>query len=117
MITLKDLGGRLKELRESLGFSQDYVARQSGMTGQAIIAIESGRRKVDSFELFRLAALYNVEVMDLMTEKAVAPSVFEEAMTHVRLSSEEREKLLEFQKICEDYSRFLGRFKKRGKKG
>lgn len=107
MITLKDLGYRLKELRESLKFSQDYVARQSGVTRQAIIAIESGRRKVDSFELFKLAALYNVQVTDLMSEKVLKQEGLKEAVLHLRkggeLSADERKKLLEFQKICEDY--------------
>lgn len=107
MISLSDLGKKLKGIRESLGFSQEFVARHLKTNRQAIIAIESGRRKVDSFELFKMAGLYNVSVEELMLKKEPAVSGFKEAVFHLRkggeLTDEELEKLLEFQKICDDY--------------
>ena len=53
------LAVRLKEAREYLGLSQEYVAQQTKMPRPAISEIEAGRRRVESIELQRLAALYS----------------------------------------------------------
>jgi len=53
------LANRLKEAREYLGLSQEYVAQQTQMSRPAISEIEAGRRRVESIELQRLAALYS----------------------------------------------------------
>ena len=107
MLTLKQLGKKLKEIRQNLGFSQDFVAKELDVNRQAIIAIEAGTRKIDSFELFKLADLYNICVEDLIEEQKPIPSNFQEAIMRLRnkgvLSDEERKGLLEFQKICDDY--------------
>jgi transcriptional regulator with XRE-family HTH domain len=52
------LAQRLKEAREYLGLSQDYVSQQTKIPRPAISEAEAGRRKVESLELKRLAALY-----------------------------------------------------------
>lgn len=107
MLTLSQIGKKLKEIREELGFSQEFVAEELDVNRQAIIAIESGRRKIDSFELFKLVRLYNINIEDLMAEKEQAVSNFQEAVMHLRkknlLTDEEKSSLLEFQKISDDY--------------
>jgi transcriptional regulator with XRE-family HTH domain len=52
------LAQRLKEAREYLGLSQEYVSQQTRIPRPAISEAEAGRRKVESLELKRLAALY-----------------------------------------------------------
>jgi len=52
------LAQRLKEAREYLGLSQEYVSQETKIPRPAISEIEAGRRKVESLELRRLAALY-----------------------------------------------------------
>lgn len=52
------LGERLRQAREYLGFSQGEVAEHMSLSRPAITNIEAGRRKVSTFELARLAALY-----------------------------------------------------------
>jgi transcriptional regulator with XRE-family HTH domain len=54
-----ELGERLRRSREYLGFSQGEVAENMKLSRPAISNIESGRRKVSTFELARLAALYH----------------------------------------------------------
>lgn len=107
MLNLLQLGKKLKEIREEFGFSQEFVGKELGITRQAIIAIESGKRKVDSFELFKLVDLYNISVEYLMSEKEPAFTGFQEAVMHLRkkdlLNDREKKSLLEFQKICDDY--------------
>jgi transcriptional regulator with XRE-family HTH domain len=52
------LAQRLREAREYLGLSQEYVAQQTKIPRPAISEIEAGRRRVESLELQRLATLY-----------------------------------------------------------
>lgn len=109
MLNSLQLGEKLKDIRKELSFSQDFVAKELEITRQAVIAIEAGKRKIDSFELFKLADLYNVSASDLLTEQAsdVFVSNFQEAVTHLRknnlLNDEEKKALFEFKKICDDY--------------
>jgi transcriptional regulator with XRE-family HTH domain len=52
------LAHRLKEVREYLGLSQEYVSQQTKIPRPAISEAEAGRRRVESLELKRLAKLY-----------------------------------------------------------
>jgi len=52
------LAQKLREAREYLGLSQEYVSQQTGIPRPAISEIEAGRRRVESLELRRLARLY-----------------------------------------------------------
>lgn len=52
------LSQRLREAREYLGLSQEYVAEQLGIPRAAISAIETCKRKVSSIELKQFAKLY-----------------------------------------------------------
>jgi transcriptional regulator with XRE-family HTH domain len=60
----KSLGARLREAREYLGLSQDEVARAVGLPRPAVSLIESGQRKVDAFELKKLAEVYQRPLAD-----------------------------------------------------
>jgi transcriptional regulator with XRE-family HTH domain len=53
-----ELGERLRRSREYLGFSQGEVAEHMSLSRPAISNIEAGKRKVSTFELASLAALY-----------------------------------------------------------
>ncbi|WP_211335820.1 helix-turn-helix domain-containing protein [Lentzea flaviverrucosa] len=52
------LGERLRSSRENLAVSQQVVADRTGIPRSAISDIEKGKRKVDSLELKKLAAVY-----------------------------------------------------------
>jgi transcriptional regulator with XRE-family HTH domain len=52
------LAKRLKEAREYLGLSQEYVAQQTGIPRPAISEIEAAKRNVSSLELKRFSKLY-----------------------------------------------------------
>jgi transcriptional regulator with XRE-family HTH domain len=54
----KQLGERLRDAREYLGFSQEEVASYLGVPRSALSMMETGQRKVDALELSRLASLY-----------------------------------------------------------
>src|SRR5947207_14485156 len=52
------LGNRLRESREYLGLSQEFVAEHLGVPRASISAMENGKRKVSSLELKQLARIY-----------------------------------------------------------
>jgi len=54
------LAQRLRDAREFLNLSQQFVADQTGLPRSAISDIERGARRVDSLELKRLAGLYRL---------------------------------------------------------
>lgn len=56
------LAQRLRETRELLNVSQQFVAEQTGLPRTAVSDIERGVRKVDALELKRLARLYRFPV-------------------------------------------------------
>lgn len=54
----RQLSERLREAREYLGLSQQFVSEHTGIPRVAISAIENGKRKVEALELEALALLY-----------------------------------------------------------
>jgi transcriptional regulator with XRE-family HTH domain len=101
------LAKRLREAREYLGLSQEYVAQQTGISRPAISEIEGGRRKVDSLELKRFSKLYGRPIEYLLggsgeEESELAIGVGADpiegklrAMTR-GLKAEDREEILRF---------------------
>ncbi len=65
-----ELGDRLKEAREYVGFSQEEVANHLGVPRSAISLIETGARKIDALELTKLAKLYQRGVAELTGEES-----------------------------------------------
>ncbi|MGA2927145.1 MAG: helix-turn-helix transcriptional regulator [Solirubrobacteraceae bacterium] len=58
----EQLARRLREAREFLNLSQQFVAEQTGIPRSAVSDIERGSRRVESLELKRLAELYRMPV-------------------------------------------------------
>ena len=72
-LTFERIGKRLKEARESLGLSQEEVAAALGLPRPAISKIESGRRRVSSIELAKLAKLYGRPLSFFLEPEAEGP--------------------------------------------
>lgn len=64
------LASRLRDTREYLDLSQQFVSEQTGIPRSAISDIERGERRVESLELKRLAQLYGVTVSYFLEESA-----------------------------------------------
>lgn len=101
------LAQRLREAREYLNLSQQFVSDQTGLPRSAISDIERGTRRVDSLELKQLAALYRRPMAfflgeeDEIAESAVAT----EALARVTKGMEapEMEQLLRFAQFLRTY--------------
>lgn len=57
-----EMGGRLRQAREYLNYSQEEVATALAVARPAVTHMESGTRKVESLELEKLAKLYGRSV-------------------------------------------------------
>jgi transcriptional regulator with XRE-family HTH domain len=91
------LAERLRSEREYLGLSQDQVARVLDLPRAAVSAFETGRRKVSSVELARLAKLYGTTPDRLLGSEATV----DERTTALfratkKLSDHDKEQVLRF---------------------
>src|SRR5690242_8974348 len=103
------LAGRLREARDYLGLSQQFVEEHTGIPRAAISAIENGKRKVEALELKQLAALYKYPVgyflgSDLEEPKAVR-ALAREAQG---LTDGDREQVLRFARFLKAYGKAQG---------
>jgi len=62
------LSQRLREAREYLGMSQEFVAEHLGLSRASVSAIETTKRKVSSLELKKLASLYKSPLSHFLGE-------------------------------------------------
>ncbi len=67
-LTRKQIGARLREIREEIGFTQAEIATRLGVHRPTISEIEAGRRAVTSEELFRFSEFYARPLSDLLSE-------------------------------------------------
>ncbi len=102
----EELATRLKETREYLGLSQQFVSDHTGIPRSAVSDIERGERKVEALELRRLARLYRQPVSyfygrdegdeDDETVQALARAAAD-------LTAEDREEVLRFANYLRHY--------------
>lgn len=91
-----DLGRRLREAREYLNLSQQFVADKTGIPRSAVSDIERGVRKVDSLELRKLARLYMHPVGFFLGEQEPSPEVRALARAVTDLTDQDRAEVLRF---------------------
>jgi transcriptional regulator with XRE-family HTH domain len=96
------LSARLKNTREYLGFKQQWVSDQTGISRVAISEIERGTRKVDSIELKKLARLYRYPVGYFLDEDVDAiPASHAVAGLPRRLNNLRQEDLTQVMKFAQ----------------
>lgn len=90
------LGRRLREVREYLNLSQQYVADRSGISRSAISDVERGVRKVDSLELKKLSKLYMHPVSYFLGEDKPDEATHALARAVIDLTDQDRAEVLRF---------------------
>ncbi len=112
----QELTRRLREAREFVNLSQQFVAEQTGIPRSAISDIERGSRRVESLELKRLAELYRMPVdyflgneppQDLAGGPA-DPTVQALARAASEMEAPEKEEVLRFALFLQNYERRSG---------
>jgi transcriptional regulator with XRE-family HTH domain len=106
----KMLARKLKEAREFLNLSQQFVADETKIPRSAISDIERGTRKVESLELKRLAALYRMStnyllgaVYDDETAGSADPTVSALARAATSMTNSEKQEVLRFALFLRNY--------------
>jgi transcriptional regulator with XRE-family HTH domain len=91
-----ELGRRLRETREYLNLSQQYVADRTGIPRSAISDVERGVRKVDSLEIKKLSKLYVFPVSYLLGEDEPDEGVRALARAVTDLTDHDRAEVLRY---------------------
>jgi len=68
------LGRRIKQIRKSLGLSQQTLAEKLGVSRPSISQIENGERRVCADELKKLAGIFNLSV-DALLDSGKEPQI------------------------------------------
>jgi transcriptional regulator with XRE-family HTH domain len=90
------LATKLREVREYLGLSQQYVADKTGIARSAVSDIERGMRKVDSLELRKLARLFMYPVGHFLGEEEADEEVRALARAVTDLTDDDRAEVVRF---------------------
>jgi len=67
---VKDLFKKIKALRKENNFSQEYVARELGMSRPTYMQIEQGKREITITEAKKLARIFSISFEDFLAGKA-----------------------------------------------
>lgn len=96
----KRLGGRLRQARKYLGFTQDEVAGHLSIPRTALVEIEKGTRRIEAVELKKLAKLYGHPTSHFIDDSGgtadLSPDVAHLAREAEGLSKTDRAELLQF---------------------
>lgn len=107
---LIDLGSRIKDIRERIGFSQERLGKAVGLSRSSIAQLEAGKRRLDTLMLRRMARSLGVSPLVLLGDQGkeddISPDVCGDVMREVSDSSEEdRNQVGEFLEVLRHYAR------------
>lgn len=99
------LATRLRETREYLGLSQQFVADHTAIPRLAISSIENGKRGVAALELDALARLYHYPVDYFLEETFSEPPMVRALAREAHdLTDRDREEVLRFAQFLKSYA-------------
>lgn len=103
------LGARLREARESRGWTQQQLSERLGMARTTIVAVEKGERRLRPKELVELAALLGRSISELLQrgtpEDGFAVQLRGSVPSAGALEADLGPHIEEFQRLSEDYVR------------
>jgi transcriptional regulator with XRE-family HTH domain len=73
----KDLGTKIKKIREKLGLSQEELGKKLGIGRVAVSQIETGDRKISAEEIADFSKVFNIPTDILLNIKKDIEVVFE----------------------------------------
>lgn len=81
-LTSKDLGFKLRMLRQEAGYTQEQIAEKVGVSTQQIQKYEAGRDKISVDRLQQFAEIFSIPVQDFfrVTGETIPLNVSEQAL-------------------------------------
>ncbi|NEN93318.1 MAG: ImmA/IrrE family metallo-endopeptidase [Okeania sp. SIO3H1] len=106
-IDLRNLGERLRDLRNKCGMTQESAAKVINAARTTMVAIEKGERRLKATELIKLARAYGYSVSDFVRERPVVqpfPVQFRKAYRQNEVEKSQIESFIqELEKFCQNY--------------
>lgn len=99
----KQVGQVVRETRETLGMTQEFVADHIGVPRSAVSEIESGKRELSATELFSLAKLFGEPMEHLLGIEQHSPDEDLVMLRAEAVTPETRLELKRFVRQCEQY--------------
>ena len=90
----KTINERVREARKKLNLSQNYVAEYLGVNRNAIIEIESGKRKISSDELLKFSNLFLISTDELLKGRKIEEPGFVFTRKFEALDEKDQEEIL-----------------------
>ena len=85
---------KIRELREKLHLSQDYVANYLGMSRTSYTQLENENRTIKAEDISKLSKLFGVSTDSLLTDIAVDTSVTMFARSFANLSETDQAEIM-----------------------
>lgn len=104
---MKRINERIKEIREELHLSQEYVAKYMNLNRTAISQIESGNRKISAEELKKFSELFGVTTDELLNgnEEEIPDNMFARSFNELDdADKKEIMNLIKFKKMMKEKS-------------
>ena len=92
--TAMNVNERIKELRNELHLSQDYVAKYLGISRSTYTQMENGKRKVLADEVTKLSNLYGVSTDSLLNNKELSQPATVFARSFEKLDQRDQEEIM-----------------------
>ena len=69
-LKIREVSGRIRELREISGFSVEELARRTGLSTEEYLQCESGDRNLSIAFLYHCALIFGVDMSDILEGKS-----------------------------------------------
>ena len=92
ILSQKEIGKRIMELRKAKGLSQDDLAKNISISRSSMVQVELGNRYIDVLELYKLSLLLEFS-LDEFLSKDFDPSKKEEVITEKKVKEKTEERI------------------------
>ena len=91
---MKEIYERIKELRNQLNLTQEYVANYLGVNRATVTQMENGKRKVSADELSKLCSLFGVAADALLYGEEISKPATVFARSFERLNERDQAEIM-----------------------
>lgn len=105
---MKEIYERIKELRNQLNLTQEYVADYLGVNRATVTQMENGKRKVSADELSKLCLLFGVSADALLHGEEISKPATVFARSFERLNERDQAEIMNLIRFKEQHNEQRG---------